>query len=82
MFSKKRKVYNENRNFLAEWTEQYCFTLPLRAGVVPISLICNNTVTVVKCAYFKRRYETMDNDLKKKKIPLGGAARKVKLQVD
>ncbi|XP_060845950.1 general transcription factor II-I repeat domain-containing protein 2-like [Rhopalosiphum padi] len=79
MFSKKRKVDNENRKFLAEWTEQYFFTLPVRAGAVPVCLICNSTVAVVKCANLKRHYDTIHKDFEKK-FPLDSAARKDKLQ--
>lgn len=79
MFSKTRKVDNENRKFLAEWTEKYCFTLPVRAGAVPVCLICNSTVAVVKCANLKRHYDTIHKDFEKK-FPLDSAARKDKLQ--
>lgn len=79
MSSKKRKVDNGNRKFLDKWTEQYCFTLPIRAGDVPVCLICNSTVAVVKCANLKRYYDRMHKYFEKK-FSLDSAARKDKLQ--
>lgn len=58
MDPKKRKVDSENRRFLEEWTEQYCFTLPDRPQAVPVCLICNKTVALVKSGNLKRHYET------------------------
>lgn len=58
MDSKKRKVDSENRKFLSEWTDQYCFTLPDKPGSVPVCLICNKTVAIIKSSNLKRHYET------------------------
>lgn len=79
MEPKKRKVDNENRKFLAEWTEQYCFTLPDRPQAVPVCLICNKTVAIVKSGNLKRHYETTHQQFHKN-FPLGSEARKEKLQ--
>lgn len=79
MEPKKRKVDSENRKFLVEWTEQYCFTLPDRPNAVPVCLICNKTVAIVKSANLKRHYETTHQQFHKN-FPLGSEARKEKLQ--
>ncbi|KAF2885903.1 hypothetical protein ILUMI_20270 [Ignelater luminosus] len=79
MDPKKRKVDSENRRFLAEWTEQYCFTLPDRPQAVPVCLICNKTVAIVKSGNLKRHYETAHQQFHKN-FPLGSEARKEKLQ--
>lgn len=79
MDPKKRKVDSENRKFLTEWTEQYCFTLPDRPGAVPVCLICNKTVALVKSANLKRHYETTHQQFHKN-FPLGSEARQEKLQ--
>lgn len=79
MDSKKRKVDSENRKFLNEWTEQYCFTLPDRPGSVPVCLICNKTVALIKSANLKRHYETVHQQFHKN-FPLRSEARKEKLQ--
>ncbi|KAK4871913.1 hypothetical protein RN001_016037 [Aquatica leii] len=76
MDPKKRKVDSENKRFLAEWTEQYCFTLPDRPQAVPVWLICNKTVAIVKSGNLKRHYETTDH----RNFPVGSEARKGKLQ--
>ncbi|KAK4873254.1 hypothetical protein RN001_015283 [Aquatica leii] len=70
MDPKKRKVDSENRRFLAEWTEQYCFTLPDRPQAVPVCLICNKTVAIVKSGNLKRHYETTHQQFHKN-FPLG-----------
>lgn len=79
MEPKKRKVDSENRKFLTEWVEQYCFTLPDRPKAVPVCLICNKTVAIVKSANLKRHYETVHQQFHKN-FPLGSEARKEKLQ--
>jgi len=79
MDPKKRKVDSENRRFLAEWTEQYCFTLPDRPQAVPVCLICNKTVAIVKSGNLKRHYETTHQQFHKN-FPLGSEGRKEKLQ--
>lgn len=79
MNTKKRKVDNENRKFLTEWTEQYCFTLPERPGAVPVCLICNKTVALIKSANLKRHYETTHQQFHKN-FPLGTEARQEKIQ--
>lgn len=76
---KKRKVDSENRKFLTEWTELYCFMLPERTGAVPVCLICNKTVAIIKSGNLKRHYETTHQTFHKN-VPLGSAARKNKLQ--
>jgi len=52
--------------------------MPVRIGAVPVCLICNNTVAVVKCCNLNRRYETMHKDFHKK-WSFGSAACKDKL---
>lgn len=79
MDPKKRKVDSENRKFLTEWTEQYCFTLPDRPRVVPVCLICNKTVAIVKSANLKRHYETTHQQFHTN-FPIGTEARKKQLQ--
>lgn len=79
MDPKKRKVDSENRKFLPEWTEQYCFTLPDRPKAVPVCLLCNKTVAIVKSGNLKRHYETTHQQFHKN-FPLGSIARKEKLQ--
>ncbi|CAK1582797.1 unnamed protein product [Parnassius mnemosyne] len=79
MDPKKRKVDSENRRFLAEWTEEYCFTLPDRPQAVPVCLICNKTVAIVKSGNLKRHYETTHQQFHKN-FPLGSKARKEKHQ--
>nr|AAO61946.1 gtf2ird2 [Aster yellows phytoplasma] len=48
MDNKKRKVDSENRQFLPEWTDQYLFILSNKSGAVPVGLICQQTVSIVK----------------------------------
>lgn len=79
MDPKKRKVDSENRRFLTEWTEQYCFMLPDRPQAVPVCLICNKTIAIVKSGNLKRHYETTHQQFHKN-FPLGSEARKEKLQ--
>lgn len=45
MFTKERKIDSENRKFLNERTEQYCFVLLERFRTVPV---CNKTVVIIK----------------------------------
>lgn len=79
MDRKKRKVDSENRKFLTEWTEQYCFTLPDRPGAVPVCLICNKTVALIKSTNLKRHYETTHQQFHQN-FPLGSEARQEKLK--
>lgn len=79
MDRKKRKVDCENRKFLTEWTEQYFFTLPDRPGAVPVCLICNKTVALIKSTNLKRHYETVHQQFHQN-FPLGSKARQEKLQ--
>ncbi|CAG4931301.1 unnamed protein product [Parnassius apollo] len=79
MDPKKRKVDSKNRRFLEEWTEQYCFTLLDRPQTVPVCIICNKTVAIVKSGNLKRHYETTHQQFHKN-FPLGSEARKEKLQ--
>ncbi|KAE9543708.1 hypothetical protein AGLY_002104 [Aphis glycines] len=48
MERKKRKVEAENRQFLVEWTDLYCFTFSNRVGALPVCLICQQTVAIIK----------------------------------
>ncbi|KAK4884028.1 hypothetical protein RN001_000299 [Aquatica leii] len=76
---KKQKVDSKNKRLMAEWTEQYCFTLPDRPEAVPVCLICNKTVAIVKSGNLKRHYETSHQQFHKN-FPLGSETRKEKLQ--
>ncbi|XP_025416189.1 general transcription factor II-I repeat domain-containing protein 2-like [Sipha flava] len=62
MLSKKRKIDSENRKFMNEWTELYCFILPERVGAIPVCLNCNSTVAIIKSGNLKRHYETTHKD--------------------
>ncbi|XP_025411051.1 general transcription factor II-I repeat domain-containing protein 2A-like [Sipha flava] len=61
-----------------EWTELYCFILPERVGAIPVCLICNSTVTIIKSGNLKRHYETTHKDFHSK-FPPGSEVRKNKL---
>lgn len=78
MEPKKRKVEYENRQFLPEWTDLYCFTLPNRAGAVPMCLICNQTVAIIKSSNIKRHYDTKHKSFAGN-FPLGSDLRKSKI---
>jgi hypothetical protein len=78
MLSKKRKIDSENRKFMNEWTELYCFILPERVGAIPVCLICNSTVAIIKSGNLKRHYETTHKDFHTK-FPPGSEVRKNKL---
>lgn len=78
MEGKKRKVDRENRQFLSEWTDKYLFILPNRAGAVPVCLICQQTVSVVKSANVKRHFETKHKSFDDK-FPIGSNLRKSKV---
>ncbi|KAF2903158.1 hypothetical protein ILUMI_03028 [Ignelater luminosus] len=54
---------------MTEWTEQYCFTLPEQTRTVPVCLICNKTVAIVKSGSSKRHYETTQRDFHSKFPP-------------
>lgn len=56
--AKRRKVETENRQFLPEWTDLYCFILPVRPGALPVCLICHQTIAVMKVFKVKCHYET------------------------
>ena len=75
---KIRKVEAENRKFSPEWTELYCFTLPDRAGAVPVCLIYQQTVAVVKSSNIKRHYETKHKSFGEK-YPIRSNTRKSKI---
>jgi hypothetical protein len=79
MDKKKRKVESENRQFLLEWTDLYCFTMPNRVGAVPVCLICTQTVAIVKSSNIKRHYETKHKSFEEK-YPVGSNVRKTKIQ--
>ncbi|CAH1993089.1 unnamed protein product [Acanthoscelides obtectus] len=78
MVPKKRKVEVENRLFLPEWTDLYCFTLPNRAGAVPKCLICQQTVALIKSSNIKRHHETKHRSFADN-FPLGSNLRKSKI---
>ncbi|XP_008181875.1 uncharacterized protein LOC100573710 [Acyrthosiphon pisum] len=78
MLSKKRKIDSENRKFMNEWTELYCFVLPERAGAIPVCLIFNSTVAIIKSGNLKRHYETTHKDFHTK-FPPGSEVHKNKL---
>jgi len=77
MLSKKRKIDSENRKFMNEWTE-LCFVLPERVGAIPVCLICNSTVAIIKSGNLKQHYETTHKDFHTK-FPPGSEVRKKKL---
>src|SRR4029434_9349482 len=54
---RKRKVDSKNREFKTDWTDKYAFVLPV-GSTKPMSLICNETVALVKSGNVKRHYET------------------------
>jgi len=58
MERKKRKVDSENRQFLQEWTDLYCFIFPNGIGTKPVCLICHQTVAIIKSSNMKRHYQT------------------------
>jgi len=57
MEPKKRKVEDENTVF-AKMDRFIFFTLTNRAGVVPMCLIFNQTVALIKSSNIKRQYDT------------------------
>ncbi|XP_060845753.1 general transcription factor II-I repeat domain-containing protein 2A-like [Rhopalosiphum padi] len=77
MERKKRKVEAENRQFLAEWTD--CFTLPNRVGALPVCLICQQTVAIIKSSNLKRHYETKHKSFSEK-YQVGSNLRKSKIE--
>jgi len=79
MERKKRKVEAENRQFLAEWTDLYCFTLPNRVGALPVCLICQQTVAIIKSSNLKRHYETKHKSFSEK-YQVGSNLRKSKIE--
>lgn len=60
-----------------ECTELWCLVLLERSGAIPVCLICNSTVAMVKSGNLKRYYETTHRDFHTK-FPLGSATRKIK----
>jgi len=54
MDRKRTKLENENRQFCPEWIDLYCIILPDRVGALPVCLICNQTVAVMKVFNIKR----------------------------
>lgn len=66
MERKKRKVEAENRQFLPEWTDLYCFTLPNLVGASPVCLICQQTVAIIKSSNMKRHYQTKHKSFSEK----------------
>lgn len=78
MDKKRRKVEIENRQFLPEWTYQYSFILPDRAGALPVCLICHQTVAVMKVFNIKRHYETSHKSFAEK-FPVSSELRKSKI---
>lgn len=74
MDPKKRKVDGENRKFSEEWTEKYCFVLPDTANAIPVCLICNKTVAIIKSSNLKRHYDTNHGTFDKT-FPLGSSTR-------
>ncbi|XP_060846419.1 general transcription factor II-I repeat domain-containing protein 2-like [Rhopalosiphum padi] len=79
MERKKRKVEAENRQFLAEWTDLYCFTLPNRVGALPVCSICQQTVAIIKSSNLKRHYETKHKSFSEK-YQVGSNLRKSKIE--
>lgn len=74
--SKLRKVETENRQFKAEWTEQFCFTI---VGLSkPMCLICNEVISVVKVCNLKRHYESKHKEFHSK-FPPGSSLRQRKI---
>jgi hypothetical protein len=69
MLSKKRKIDSENRKFMNEWTELYFFILPERVRAIPVCLICNSTVAIIKIGNLKRHYGTTYKDFHTKFPP-------------
>lgn len=63
---------------MSEWTDQYCFTLPDKPGSVPVCLMCNKTVAIIKSSNLKRRYET-NHVTSHDTFPPGSLTRKQKL---
>jgi len=56
----------------------YCCVLPERFGAIPVCLICNSTVAIIKSGNLKRNYETTHKDFHTK-FPKGSEVRKNKL---
>lgn len=45
-----------------EWSDQYCFVLSHKVRAIPVCLICNNTVTIIRCGNLKRHCKTTRKD--------------------
>jgi hypothetical protein len=73
MASKKRKVCDEGRGFIEDWTGEYFF---IETDDKPVCLICQRTVSVMKEYNLKRRYgskhkgkfDCLTGELRKRKI--------------
>lgn len=76
---KRRKVKTENRQFLSEWTDLYCFILPSWPGALSVCLICHQTVAVMKVFDVKRHYETSHESFAEKS-PTVSHLRRLKIE--
>lgn len=79
MDKKKRKVDSENRSFLPEWTDQYLFILPNKTGALPVCLICQQTVAIIKSSNVKRHFETKHKSFDTN-YPINSSLRKSKIE--
>ncbi len=77
--SKKRKVDQENRQFKAEWTDNFCFILPDHVNAKPTCLICMQTVAVYKAENMKRHFNTMHSASFTSNYPANSDQRKQKI---
>lgn len=66
MERKIRKAEAKNRQFLLEWIDLYCFTLPNRVLALPVCLICQQIVAIIKSSNMKRHYETIYKSFREK----------------
>jgi hypothetical protein len=79
MDRKRRKVDSENRQFQPKWRDMYCFTLPDRTGAVPVCMICQETVALVKSENLKRHYNRK-HQLFSEQYPVGSNLRKAEIE--
>ena len=77
--SKKRKVDQENRQFKAEWTDNFCFILPDHVNAKPMCLICMQSVAVCKAENMKRHFNTMHSASFTSNYPANSDQRKQKI---
>lgn len=61
MHTKKRKVDSENKNYVPKWTEIWLFFVPNKAELVPVCLICQQTVFIIHSSNVKQHFETKHN---------------------